>query len=159
MSVTGETMGLAATKQRVVLQRAGDRQEQAAVQLLSDYRQGLWLRRFAADQQPCNRPWIIHPEHDRPVIDLRSDQPGICWNTVSHLVTNPSSWVYRASGVEIAVLQFAASLVGTSANLQSITRTIAFSLQFCDLPGDGEAEEASELLQRALREAVAFGTG
>lgn len=153
MSVVEETMPPAEAEQHVAVQLAGDKQEQAAVQLLRDYRDGLWMRRFAADQTPCNRPWIMHREHDRPIIDLSSELPRLDWNAISHLVTDRSSWVYRASESEIAVLQFAASLVGTSVSLQSITRALARSLQFSD---DDEDEYGMELLQRALREAVAF---
>ncbi|MFF9638709.1 hypothetical protein ACF1D2_29535 [Streptomyces bacillaris] len=154
MSVTEETMPPAATEQYVEVQWPEDRVERAAVQLLRDYRNGLWIRRFAADQTPCNRPWIIHREQDRPIVDLSNDgTPRIDWNAVSHLVTSTDSWVYRASGGEIAVLQFAASLMGASVSLQSITRVLARSIRYYDV--DEEDEYGMELLQRALREAVA----
>ncbi|MFD3970378.1 hypothetical protein [Streptomyces cyaneofuscatus] len=154
MSVNGETTRLAEREQQVVVQLAGGKEEQAAVSLLSDYRGGLWMRRFAVDQTPRNRPWIIHHEHDRPLIDLSSDQPRVDWNAICHLVTDKSSWVYRASESEIAILRFAASLMGASVSLQSITRALALSLRFYD--DEDEDEYGMELLQRALREAVAF---
>ncbi|MBD2829923.1 hypothetical protein ID875_21405 [Streptomyces globisporus] len=153
MSVAEETMPPAATEQYVEVQWPEDRVERAAVQLLRDYRNGLWVRRFAVDQTPCNRSWIMHREQDRPIVDLSDGAPRIDWNAVSHLVTNKSSWVHRAAQSEIAVLQFAASLMGASVSLQSITRALGLSLRFAD----GEEDESGvELLQRALREAVAF---
>ncbi|MFD0036956.1 hypothetical protein ACWFRT_10270 [Streptomyces anulatus] len=51
---------------------------------------------------------------------------------------------------EIAVLQFAASLMGASVSLQ-ITRALALSFSDDD-------EDGSELLQRVLSESVAFLT-
>ncbi|MYX18405.1 hypothetical protein GTY67_34215 [Streptomyces sp. SID8374] len=153
MSVAEETMPPAATEQYVDVQWPEDRVEQAAVQLLREYRNGLWIRRFAVDQTPCNRPWIIRAQ-DRPIVDLSSDgTPRIDWNAVSHLVSSTDSWVYRASQSEIAVLQFAASLMGTSVSLQSITRALGSSVRYSD---DGEDEYGVELLQRALRETMAF---
>ncbi|MFD4178199.1 hypothetical protein [Streptomyces anulatus] len=148
-----ETMRPAEAEQQVVVQFAGDKLEQAAGGLLRDYREGLWIRRFAVNQTPCNRSWIIHPEHDRPVIDLSSDLPRLDWNAVSHLVTNTDSWVYRASESEVAVLQFAASLMGTDVSLQSIMNALDRSIRFYR---DDNDEYGLELLQRALREAVAF---
>ncbi|WP_412075614.1 hypothetical protein ACLF6K_06790 [Streptomyces xanthophaeus] len=153
MSVTEETRGgqLTGAWLEPGLRPVGDRRERAATRLLGAYRDGVWLRRFAVVQKPFNRPRVLRGEQNRPILDLTVDRPRIDWDAVHHLLADPCSWVRQAADGELAVLLFAASLVGpVPVSLESITQALSFSRSV----DDDEDEDSLWLLQRALEEAV-----
>ncbi|MFD5412422.1 hypothetical protein [Streptomyces nojiriensis] len=113
-----------------MLQGVGNEQMRAATRLLGSHRDGLWLRRFAEDQELV----------DAAGSALIDGTGGIDWDALARLLRTPG-WSRRASGGEVAVLEFAVSLAGDCAvNLRQVVHAV----------GDSEFK----LLQRALQEAA-----
>ncbi|MFE5550021.1 hypothetical protein ACFQ71_40590 [Streptomyces sp. NPDC056534] len=105
----------------------------AATALLGAYRDGLWLRRFLDDPE-------LEAVAGSPLIDRSGSHPSVGWNVVGRLMLT-LGWSHRALGSETAVLEFAASLVGSgSVQLQQVIQAV-----------DGDE---FRLLVRALEEAA-----
>lgn len=102
----------------------------AATRLLGSHQDGLWLRRFTEDRDLADAA-------GRPLIGKTG---GIDWDGLARLLRTPR-WSRRASGSEVAVLEFAVSLVGDCAvNLRQSVHAV---------------DDADfQLLLRALREAA-----
>ncbi|MET7543803.1 hypothetical protein [Streptomyces sp. NPDC005507] len=119
-----------------LLKGVGNEQMQAATRLLGAHREGYWLRRLLEEQTltaSANQPV-------GPVIDRTGAHPSVDWNAVGLiLLTQP--WVLQCSSSELAVLEFAASLVGkVGVNLHKALSAV-------------DAREL-ELLLKAMREAA-----
>jgi hypothetical protein len=116
-----------------LLRSVGNERMRAATRLLGAHRDGLWLRRFLEDRELADAA-------RRPLIDRSGAHPSVDWDALGRLMLT-LGWSRRASGSEVAVLEFAASLVGSG----------AVQLQRVILAVD---EEELRLLVRALEEAA-----
>ncbi|MCY0954169.1 hypothetical protein [Streptomyces sp. H27-S2] len=97
-----------------LLHDVSDEQVRAATRLLGSHQDGFWLRRFTGDRELTN---LV----DRPLIDKTA---GIDWEALTRLMRTPG-WSRRASAGEIAVLEFAVSLVGDCAvNLRQVVHAV-----------------------------------
>ncbi|MGW3866599.1 hypothetical protein ACWEDZ_34730 [Streptomyces sp. NPDC005047] len=88
-----------------LLQDVGDAGMRAATRLLGTHRNGYWLRSFAQDQE-------LAEAADQPLIDRSSGHPRVDWDSVGFLLHAIDSPKAGAAAGEVAVLEFAASLVG-----------------------------------------------
>ncbi|MER5873365.1 hypothetical protein [Streptomyces sp. NPDC002044] len=97
-----------------LLHDVSDEHVRAATRLLGAHQDGFWLRRFTGDRELTN---LV----DRPLIGKTA---GIDWEALTRLMRTPG-WSRRASGGEIAVLEFAVSLVGDCAvNLRQVVHAV-----------------------------------
>ncbi|MFB7651557.1 MULTISPECIES: hypothetical protein [unclassified Streptomyces] len=88
-----------------LLQDIGDDRMRAATRLLGVHGNGYWLRRFTEDQE-------LSEAADQPLIDRSGTHPQIDWDSVGFLLTALDAPSTHSSASEVAVLQFAASLMG-----------------------------------------------
>lgn len=135
MTVTSDSITGAELAERL-LQGVGNERMRAATRLLGAHRDGYWLRRLADDQELAAAIDQPFP----PFIDSSGTHPSVEWSSVGLLlITQP--WALKCSASELAVLEFAASLVGRcGVNLEKALIAV-----------DGKE---FDLLARAMREAV-----
>ncbi|GGV27979.1 hypothetical protein GCM10010277_09870 [Streptomyces longisporoflavus] len=90
-----------------LLKDVGDEREQAATRLLGAHHDGVWLRRFTGDPD-------LAAAAGRPLIDRTGACPVVDWAAVRKLRLS-LGWSRRASTGDLAVLEFACSLLGSGA--------------------------------------------
>ncbi|MFD5805757.1 hypothetical protein [Streptomyces sp. NPDC127020] len=83
----------------------GDGPVRAATRLLGAHGNGYWLRRFTEDQE-------LSEAADQLLIDRSGAHPRIDWDSVGFLLTAFDAPTRHSSASEVAVLEFADSLVG-----------------------------------------------
>ncbi|MET4647549.1 hypothetical protein ACFVW5_22860 [Streptomyces sp. NPDC058232] len=88
-----------------LLQGVSSEQMRAATRLLGAHHDGYWLRRFFEDQELADAA-------GRPLLAHAGPRPSIDWNAVGLLLLADRPPARKASSSELAVLEFAASLVG-----------------------------------------------
>lgn len=121
-----------------LLQGVGNEQMRAATRLLGAHRNGYWLRRFQTDRE-------LAAAAGRELIDRSGTHPSVDWDAVGlFMVDQP--WVFRCSDSELAMLKFAASLVGRcGVQLQRVVQAVD--------------ETELRLILRALEEAAYGDSG
>ncbi|MBT2509416.1 hypothetical protein J7I98_26755 [Streptomyces sp. ISL-98] len=116
-----------------LLRDVGNERMRAATRLLGAHRDGFWLRRFLDDQE-------LSDAAGNPLIDSSGTHPSVDWTALGRLMLT-LGWSRRSSSSEVAVPEFAASLVGSGAvQLQQVIQAV----------DEGEFR----LLVRALEEAA-----
>lgn len=88
-----------------LLQGVSSEQMRAATRLLGAHHDGYWLRRFFEDQELADAA-------GQPLLEHAGPRPSIDWNAVGLLLLADRPPAHKASSSEVAVLEFAASLVG-----------------------------------------------
>ncbi|MGW6062979.1 hypothetical protein [Streptomyces sp. NPDC055189] len=100
-----------------LLKDVRDERKQAATRLLGAHHDGVWLRRFSGDPD-------LAAAAGRPLIDRTGACPAVDWTAVRKLRLS-LGWSRRASAGDLAVLEFACSLLGSgSVELRHVMQTV-----------------------------------
>ncbi|MEU6674181.1 hypothetical protein [Streptomyces sp. NPDC046925] len=116
-----------------LLRDVHDERKRAATRLLGAHHDGVWLRRFTGDLD-------LSAAAGQPLIDRGGACPAVDWTAVRKLRLS-LGWSRRASAEDLAVLEFACSLLGSGAvELRHVMQTVD--------------RETFRLLLRAMEEAA-----